>query len=520
MIAMSNGKKIKHVLLIQVPGSAKRVNFLPIGLLAVSAILQKLGILVSVFDLCIEDVEGLNGIIKKFRPDIIGFGGIATSYSSAKEISEFLHKHLPNSVYIAGGPLASAYEILLGERIVDYAFHGETEYSLPKFIKFLETGNGINDIGGISFLRGKIKDFESDKASIALLKNNHLIIRMPPEKQIADLDDCGFFDYDLVNLDRYVLDLRDWYQVYKPGVERIEILNKKIEQFIKEGKYRYLEVFTSRGCTHKCKFCHRNINGIRRFSVKHVINNIKLIRQRCAIDGLSFGDELFNSNLSWIYELCSALENSQIGISFYMAAGMRADKIDEAVINRLSQVGFIDITFGHESGSDTVLKYYGKGVSRKQNIESVALTQKYGIHSCVQLVIGSPVESMRTIRETNEFLKIVDACTVSINYIIPLPETPVWEEIVNKRHIKDVRAYLEKVRKYAGSYLMGLNISKATMAVWIFWYIFLERTVFINRYKNEFLRRLYYQTYFFKFVAVTKTILNICVARICSSRGP
>ena len=500
-------KKIERALLIQVPGVDRKDRFAPIGLLAVAKILQNSGIHVVICDMCIEDASKMVDIVKKTRFDLIGFGGIATSYGTAKEFSEFLHKFCPDSVYVAGGPLASTYDILLEDGVVDFSFHGEVEKSLPKFIAFLESGNGITDIGGISFLRKKLEYFEIEANSAQWFKQNDLICRTFSEKQMINLDDCGYPDYKLVDLDKYTLDLRDWYSSYKPGVDKADILKAKIERLLEQKKYKYLEIITtSRGCTHRCKFCYRHMQGVRRFSISYVINSIRRVKEHYDIDGIAFADELFNSDEGYVHGLCDALDGLNLGISFYMAGAMRVDKINAGLLRRMSKTGFIAVNFGQESGSDTVLKYYGKGVSRQQNINSVKLSEECGMHTGVQLVIGSPAETMKTIKETRDFLKAVDASLASINYIIPLPETPIWEEIIKKGYIKDVREYLNKVKKYAGSYKLGLNISRASKLVWVFWYIFLERAVFLNRHKHHFLKMLYYKTYCFKCIAVLSHI--------------
>jgi len=492
-------KKIENVLLLQLPGSEEKTVFPPMGLLAVSKILKEEGTHPIIFDCCLDGPDQLNKLTEKIKPELIGFGGIATSYSSARRLSCFLHARFPDAIYVAGGPLASTYDILLEDGIVDYVFHGEVEYSLPKFLRFIETGEGLENIGGISF---------SNKLSKG-------IIRMPAEKQVINLDDCGYPDYGLIDFNRYVLDLRDWYTFYKVSIDKNAALKAKITNLLNQGKYRYSEaIFTSRGCTNRCNFCYRHVNGIRRFSIPYVINNLKMLKRHCEIDGVCFGDELFNSDKNFIFKLCVALEAADLDLSFFMAAGMRADRIDQDMLKRMSEAGFISLEFGQESGSETILRYYGKGVSLQQNLDSVILTEKYAMHTCVQLVIGSPLETTETIKETVRFLKAVDAYQASINYILPLPETPLWREVINRGYIKDTRKYLEQVKKYGPSYHLRLNFSKANKLLWIYWYLLLEQTLFLNRHKHSFFKKIYYRTYFFKFVSMIRKIYRIILIKI------
>lgn len=479
---MPNERKLKNALLLQTPGGNKTARYYPSGLLAVGKILRDHGVNVKIVDLCLESNGDLFRLAKEMNPDLVGFGGIATSYGAVNEISSVLRKHFSDALYIAGGPLASTYELLLEDGAVDYVFHGEVEKSMPKFIEFVEAKRSLEEIGGISF-----------KAK------NGRIYRAVPEPQIENLDEVGIPDYTLINADKYIADLKDWYAAYSSDIDAIGLLKSRVRDIISSGRTRYLESNTSRGCTHRCTFCYRHMKGIRRHSVKYTIEEIRHLKINCNIDGVLFTDELFNNDIKWIYELCDGLDNSGLNLSFYMVAGMRADRLDENLLRRMSASKFIWIVLGQESGSDTVLKYYGKGVTRQQNIDATRLIRKCGIYPSVQLVIGSPAETSLTIRETCDFLKAVDARTVSINYLVPLPGTPIWDYVIKRGYIRDIRAYLNRVRVCGPNFTLGLNLSKANKFTWMFWRVLLKRAVCLNRYRNNFFMSAYYKYFLFMF---------------------
>ena len=163
-----------------------------------------------------------------------------------------------------------------------------------------------------------------------------------------------------------------------------------------------------------------------------------------------FGDELFNFSPAWVMEFCDAIEREKLDI-FYNVAGARIDKTDENMLRRLKETGCIAITYGQESGSDTILREYKKGVSKEKNKEISMLTNKLGILSIVQLVIGSPSETDKTIEETIGFLRDIHCCLYSLNYLIPLPETPSWEVVKKRGLIKDEEKYLDDVAEYGGT---------------------------------------------------------------------
>lgn len=83
-------------------------------------------------------------------------------------------------------------------------------------------------------------------------------------------------------------------------------------------------------------------------------------------------------------------------------------------------------------------KEHKKCISSEQNREITKSTQKVGLLSAVQLVIGSPSETNEMIKEKIRFLKDVNDYQFSLNYLIPLPETPSWQYVMKRKLITDV----------------------------------------------------------------------------------
>ncbi|MBU2547596.1 MAG: B12-binding domain-containing radical SAM protein [Proteobacteria bacterium] len=486
----------KTALLVQVPGSNRHEQgYIPLGLLAVNNLLKAEGYSVGVTDFFFESPEGFQSTLETLQPGLIGFGGIASSFGLARTLSATCRQVCPQALLIAGGPLASAYDLLLEDGVVDYVFHGEVERSLPRFIRFLETGRDLQAIGGMSYRRERLSPSSAEALDGDRLVRNDHILRSVPEKLVPRLDEYGFPEYGLLKIERYMGDLNSWYEHSRFDIDKIPELGSRVRGLIAQGKRRFFSVVTSRGCTHRCAFCYRHVKGIRRQGVDHVIEHLRRIKRDFDVDGINFTDELFNSDLKWIYELCDGLDT--LGFSFYMVGGMRVDRIDDNLLERMARTGFVEIAMGHESGSDKVLAYYRKGVTRQQNIDATLMARRNGINPTVQLVIGSPVETTATILETAGFLRAVDVSIASINYILPLPETPIWAEVVPKGRIGDVRVYLDRVRTYGPFFRIALNLTESSLLTWYLWREILRRTTSMNLYQKSPLKWLYYASWIF-----------------------
>lgn len=483
-----------NILLINVPSRRGLSGFgLPWGLLYVGSIIERCGHKARVIDPYLDDIElrefddgrffdKIDKIIDDYKPSIIGYGGIATSYGRTKRISLHVNSKYPKIVQIAGGALASVYDLLLTKTKVDVVFHGEADVSLPLFLERFEKKEKIYDLPGISYsLSGKVT------------RNN-------PAEQIKDLDEIPFPAYHLIDVSQYLSPVKNRLEMYEDLLLSDSIISNARERV--GSKTHYIEIPTSSGCTNRCLFCYRHVQGIRRHSVDYVINHIRYLKEKYRVSGFYFYDELFNSDYGWVMELCDEIEKNNLDI-FYIVPGARADKVDERMLRRLKETGCIEVGYGQESGSDTILREYRKGISSQQNRKITKLTGELGMACCVQLVIGSPKETTETIYETIQFLKDVDSYKFSLNYLVPLPETPIWRHVEENKLVQNVEEYLDLVAEQGGAPV--INLTKEPDKVWGRWGQLMREELKLYYYKKAKPRTYYLYAFY---VSLGKTIPN------------
>jgi radical SAM superfamily enzyme YgiQ (UPF0313 family) len=457
---------IHSALLVWVPsrrGKGAAKSF-PVGLLYVGRILEDLGMNVSVFDVYEhafgpenEDefsYEKIKEVITAKKPQIVGFGGIASSYGWTKALSNRIKEDFPAIFQIAGGALSSAYQLLLPNTSINAVFNGEAEINLPKFIERLRNGKEFFDVPGISYLSAEG------------------LIRNPPEEQVKNLDEIPFPAYHLVDIQKYIPEngsfSKKFLRSYRDDLE-FQGIYEEIRRKL-EGINALFPIVTSRGCTNVCSFCYRHMRKYRKHSVDYVIRHIKYVNDEFRVFGISFYDELFNGNMEWVFDLCDAIEANNLKIAYKTSA--RADRVSKEMLMRMSETGCFNLAFGQESGSDKILKEYRKGVTTKKNIETTLLPRECGIYSTVQLVIGSPGETIETINQTIDFLKKVKVKECSLNYLLPFPGAPIWEYVEQNNLIANVEDYLDHVSRKGGGPLV--NLTKRPDKEWKNWADFIR----------------------------------------------
>jgi radical SAM superfamily enzyme YgiQ (UPF0313 family) len=451
-------------LLLYVPSRtiSVRTKFLPLGLLYVGGIIERAGHEVKIHDLYLHDLrleqmDKLDQLIEEYGPDVIGFSGIASSYGKTKRISIHLRQRYPHIIQMAGGSLASVYEHLLTKASVDLVFHGEAELAMPIFLQRIANKEEWTGIPGTSHHSGT-----------GTLRND-------PSPQIEDLDTIPIPPYHLIHVPDYLNPTREQVE---PGLDHLTPLQR--EEILKriEGKGQMIHIITSRGCTNRCSFCYRHMRGYRQHSVGYVVRHLEHLMNEYGIRAFSFGDELFNADRKWVLDFCDAVGAMDI---VYLILGARINRMDPEMLRRLEMTGCISIAYGQESGSDTILREYRKGVTVEQNRIVTLATHEHGIASPIQLVIGSPSETEETIRDTLQFLRDVKGTDPSVNYLIPFPEAPIWEEAVKR--IPDVEEYLDEVAEHGGAPL--LNLTLVPDRIWRSWAFMLKSEIKLETLKRE-----------------------------------
>jgi len=462
-----------HILLINIPSRrGKGGMFLPLGLLYVGGILERAGHSVEIYDPYCDDLEliqfdqgnfsDIDKAIQKINPEIIGFGGIASSYGRTKILSGYIHKNYPDIFQIAGGQLSSLYELILTRTHISLVFHGETENTFPQFLEKFERRENWQGINGISYMTGE------------------KVTRNPLAPQIENLDEIPFPSYHLVNLKDYYKSIYDVFDGFSPDTSEKFDRESVLKKISSDGSL--VPLITSRGCTNKCSFCYRHMKGYRQHSVSYVINHIKYLTSHYGIRGFEFADELFNFNEGWVLEFCDALDREGLNI-YYRVLGARVDRINQRMLQRLKETGCADINYGQESGSESILKEYRKGVTLQKNREITILTKDTGLICPVQIVIGSPGETPQTIDQTIQFLLDVRVGNPSINYLLPFPETPIWQYVTDNRLIPDVEKYLDIVAEEGGSPIV--NLTHVPDRIWRSWNFRIKNEIKLYNYRRQ-----------------------------------
>lgn len=105
----------------------------------------------------------------------------------------------------------------------------------------------------------------------------------------------------------------------------------------------------------------------------------------------------------------------------------RVDSIDSEILSMMKKAGCWSIAFGVETGSQKILDFEKKGVTLEQIKHAVKLTRKAGIRTISLNIIGHPLESIKTIKDTIDFNKKIKIDDFKTQFMVPFPGSELYQ---------------------------------------------------------------------------------------------
>lgn len=193
------------------------------------------------------------------------------------------------------------------------------------------------------------------------------------------------------------------------------------------GKYgRWIPMLTSRGCPYSCSFCSKEVFGTkyRHMSPSRIVEEIMYYISRFGIKEVCFYDDVFTMNESHILDLLKLL--GPLGIKW--SCETRVNLVNEQLLKYMKKAGCYSISYGLESGSQSILNEVSKGVTVEQNRKAIELTHSSGIETVGYFMIGSPGELAMDITSTIDFAKSIPLDYAQFAIATPLPGSKLYKD--------------------------------------------------------------------------------------------
>ena len=352
----------------------------PPGVLSLASAIRESGVPVRFLDLANLGehwplaAEDLPAFLGDLSP-MVGFSTMSNMLPFSIEAARALKTASPQTTILFGGcGTQAAMEAILKEfAFIDFAFYGEGEECVPKFLRRYPGSDDWREVAGLAY------------------RQNGQVIVNPLPRRISDLDSLPMPAYDLID-----------FASYHPTIT----------------------LMTSRGCPFCCSYCESVAFWERRvtsYSVPRLFAEINLLRTSHGVTSFGFSDDTFTASRRRAGEFCQ--EYLQGGSDFRWGCAARVDGVGPELMKLLAQSNCQDFYFGVESGSDRTLRAIRKGVTRAQICDVVPRAREHFSQVIASFMWGFPFEELTDLEETLLLAAYLRTCDVQVQLHLWSPMT-------------------------------------------------------------------------------------------------
>ena len=369
--------------------------FQPLGIAYLASQLIEQSISVNVVDCTFETMESAVARIVSLQPSIVGISIMVSLNGSAIELVAELRDALPDTLFVAGGPLPSVYPHRFFSHF-DLVFQGESDLIFPRFCRDYLTTIDTSDFV------------------------NSIDVHMYPGLSINT--PRGMFSSPPVHHDLLVLE-------GLPRPDRSDYRHDLYQQHWYASQHtRSATIMITRGCPYSCDFCSKPVWGsvFRKPALDKVFQEINDI-MTLGYDRLWIADDSFTLDLAYLQEFCR--QKIARGINMEWTCLSRTRGMDQETVELMKEAGCVKVFLGLESGSDATLQLMGKQSSVQAGIDAVNLFTHAGISTAGFFIVGYPGETEEAIEETLALALNLSLDEISINVPLPLPGSALYSRV-------------------------------------------------------------------------------------------
>ena len=402
-------------------------NYPSYGLLILAERLRRLGHSVSVVNLNHEVLKAsratshehefdfdqvwqnlLDREVLEFLPDLIGVTCMYTmAHNSLKRVCE----HLATSqipLVIGGVHVTNdVHRVLDDIDCVRAAFLREGDLAFIDFI------NVLNDQAPVSELSQVILNKPTNRLSIDR-------VHMPTDKEIDILP---------------AWDLSDVSEAADNGIIGTFY-------YLKPKGTKFASMLSNRGCRAQCTFCGvRNFNGkgVRQREVSSVLDELEHLRDNYGIQHITWLDDDLLKNEKRALALFEGMVQRNLGMSWDASNGVIAYSCTKEIVAAMEASGCNAVNIGMETGNPYMLKKIRKPGKLEKFLEAAEVFRNHEkIYCNLLLMLGFPGETMSMILDTIDVARQMDLDWNRISPLQPLPNTALYQDMVDQGLIEDV----------------------------------------------------------------------------------
>lgn len=349
---------------------------------------------VKLLDLNIENStrEVLEVELESFSPDLVAITFATPLFFEVQKIISIVKNWKRETQVVLGGPHVSADPVgTMGETQADIAAVGEGDFCLSEIL----SDAPLSSIKGILF------------------RENGDVRKNQPRPYLENLDKLLFPAWEIYDLSKYTT----------------------TDLLAERSPAGYIE--TSRGCLYGCVYCNKHVFGrnFRTKSPERVVDEMERMI-KLGFKEIHIAEDAFTTDMQRAATICDEIIRRKLDFPWVTLTGIRVDSVDFSLLKKMKDAGCYRVLFGIESGSDEILKRIRKGIRVEQVRQAVEAAKRAGLEVFGAFMFALPGETEKTMQKTIDLAVSLDLDLAKASITIPLPGTPLFQELQSRERIK------------------------------------------------------------------------------------
>lgn len=360
----------------------------PLGLEAIAGAL-------SSHDIVMLDMrfdKDIDSFLLRKRPDAVGVAiPFTTLVYAGQAVLNTVRRLLPHAFTFVGGHHAALNPSdFLGR--CDVVVMGEGEEAVPELLARIESGEPIDNLPGLTFVKDGKPFFTGERPLI------------------SRLDEL-------------------------PTVNRA-ISERYAERYFFRSMAPVTTIETARGCPHRCIFCSVWKFNRGRYRQKSPEQVLKEVKEALTTDIL-FADDNFMGSASRTERIYQLIREA--GLTKRFGCQARTDTIAQNpdMIKRWRSIGLTWVLIGFESFNEGQLAWMNKKTDVETNEEAVRILQANDIEIQAAFIVD-PTYNRSEFQALRRYIKRLKLTSCQITVLTPLPGTDLfkqkWSELTSKNY--------------------------------------------------------------------------------------
>lgn len=185
-------------------------------------------------------------------------------------------------------------------------------------------------------------------------------------------------------------------------------------------------LLSARGCAGRCAFCARpSISGhlYRPRSIESVVEELAYLQQR-GYRTVAIVDDNFLFDRRRVQDIMERV--LELGLRIELTLSGWANEHDEGLYLLLRKAGVRAISFGLESSTESVLRFYHKPLNVNSIVRALEACDKAGIFTVGNFIFGAPEETLEDMRHTLDVILSLPLDTVKIKVLGYTHGSSLW----------------------------------------------------------------------------------------------